>query len=57
MQITKILLNFVEAVLNLLMELPTSNIIKLDNFGDHLDVIEVKKSNSHICFENLCVKN
>ena len=54
---TLILLNLDEAVLNLLMELPTSNIIKLDNLGDHLDVIVVKKFISGIHFANLCLKD
>ena len=52
-----ILLNLDEAVVNLLMELPTSNIIKLDNLGDNLDVIDVKNFNSDISFANLCLKD
>ena len=52
-----ILLNLDEAILNLLMELPTWNIIKLDNLGDDLEVIEVGKFISGIHFVNLCLKN
>ena len=54
---TLILLNLDEAVLNLLMELPTWNIIKLDNLGDNLEVIEVRKFISGIKFVNLCLKD
>ena len=57
MQKNLILLNLDEAVVNLLIEFPTWNNIKLDNLGEKSGVFEVKKSNPGINFVNLCLKN